>query len=51
VLTSGVALLVGLASEDGTSAILIGIAASVGALVLLATGVARTLGGVSSSER
>ncbi|HEV8563561.1 MAG TPA: hypothetical protein VGR41_01450 [Actinomycetota bacterium] len=51
VLTSGVALLVGLASEDGTSAILIGLTASVGALVLLATGVARTLGGVSSSER
>jgi hypothetical protein len=51
VLTSGVALLVGLASEHGTRAILIGIVTSAGALVLLATGVARTRRDVSSSER
>jgi hypothetical protein len=51
VLTSAVALLVGFASEDGTRAILIGIVASVGALVLLATGIARTRGDVSSSGR
>jgi hypothetical protein len=51
VLTSGVALLVGFASEHGTRAILIGIVTSAGALVLLATGVARTRRDVSSSER
>jgi hypothetical protein len=51
VLTSGVALLVGLTLEHGTRAILIGIVTSAGALVLLATGVARTRRDVSSSER
>ena len=49
VITSGVALVVGLASEHGARALLIGIVASVGALVLLAAGVARTRG-ASSSE-
>jgi len=51
VLASGAALLIGLASEHGARAILLGIVASAAALVLLAVGVARTRGGVNSSER
>jgi hypothetical protein len=51
VLAAGAALVIGLVSDHGTRAILIGIVASVGALLLLAAGVARARGGVSASER